>query len=139
MIDKEVKPEGVKTEDNKDRRDFIKTAAATAIGLAIAPVLVGEAKAQMQMMKRARVKRSAVKLNQGAVLPDGKRYTRAQLLGKLGLDPKTPPEAWITITCGTHAGALKPEDAKRLLDQGKINKNMLTPRQLNQIRRFRVK
>ncbi|OGK97634.1 MAG: hypothetical protein A3I14_06400 [Candidatus Rokubacteria bacterium RIFCSPLOWO2_02_FULL_73_56] len=56
-----------------------------------------------------------------AVLPDGKLASREQLLSQLGLDPSTPPEAWIVLThCGSNAAALKRPDAERLLKAGKL-------------------
>ncbi len=41
-------------------------------------------------------------LNSVCMLPDGKFYTREELMVKLGLDPTTPPEAWI---CGAGCGS----------------------------------
>jgi hypothetical protein len=101
MLIKEIKSQVKET----GRRNFMKTAAATALGLTISSGLSGEASAG---------------LNQKALLPDGKFYTRAELLRKLGLNPNTAPDAWITITCNNNMGALKIRDVERLHKKGII-------------------
>jgi hypothetical protein len=94
-----------KENSQEGRRDFMKAAAVA--GLAAGGVLGGEVKAWAAGEK--------------AVLPDGSALTREQLLTRLGLDPSTPPEAWITIvSCGSNAAALKRVDAERLMKGGKL-------------------
>lgn len=93
--------------DEEGRRDFMKKAAVA--GIAAGTVLGSESPVSAQ---RAGAK---------AVLPDGKALGREELLTKLGLDPSTPPEAWIVITsCDSNAAALKRPDAEKLLKGGKI-------------------
>lgn len=46
-------------------------------------------------------------LNSVAMLPDGRFYTREELMVKLGLDPTVGPEAWICIAgCGSNMSGL---------------------------------
>jgi len=90
---------------DEGRRDFIKKAAVA--GLAAGSVLGTEDV-------------WAQRAGQKAVLPDGRQLSREQLLSQLGLDPGTPPEAWITITCGVNAAALKLRDAEQLMKAGKL-------------------
>lgn len=115
--------------DNQQRRDFLKTATATAAGLA-AGAMAGERRAEAQ---------KAVPLNPAgkAVLPDGRKVDRKDILNMLGLDPNTAADGWLTIFCGVNAGALKPQDAKRLLDSKVIDRSMLTPTQLKDIQQIR--
>jgi hypothetical protein len=110
-----------KSSRDESRRDFMKGAVGT---LVVGATLVG-----------SRGEAHAQEANRRAVLPDGKAYTRPELLQRLGLDPNTPPEAWISITkCGTNAGALKPGDAQRLLDAGKIDRKQLSPEQQQELK-----
>jgi hypothetical protein len=114
--------------NNKQRRDFLKNATATAAGLA-AGALVSERRTEAQ----------SVPLNPAAkaVLPDGKTLDRKQILATLGLDSNTPADKWLTIGCGVNASALKPADAKRLIDRKVIDRSMLSPSQLQGIQQIR--
>jgi TAT (twin-arginine translocation) pathway signal sequence len=116
--------------DNQQRRDFLKTATATAAGLA-AGAIAGERRAQAQ----------AVPLNPAGktVLPDGRKVDRKQVLDILGLDSNTPADAWLTIYCSVNASALKTRDAQRLLDSKAIDASTLSPVQLRAIEQIRKK
>ncbi|MBI2016528.1 MAG: twin-arginine translocation signal domain-containing protein, partial [Candidatus Rokubacteria bacterium] len=94
--------------EDEGRRDFMKKAAAA--GLAAGAVVGAESAVWAQRPVGGGK----------AFLPDGKLHTREELLTKLGLDPGTSPEAWITITCGSNAAALKLGDAERLMKAGKL-------------------
>jgi hypothetical protein len=115
---------GKKDKGSRDegRRDFMKSAVGT---LVVGATLVG-----------SRGTAHAQRANQKAVLPDGKAYSRAELLERLGLNPNTPPEAWLSIhTCGSNAGALLPRDAERLREAGKLDRKQqqglkIQPRQI---------
>lgn len=133
MNDKELQTkEAQVSEDRRGRRDFIKKTAATAVAIVASSTLVETALGQpMKAMK-------AVKLGDRAMLADGRWHTRAEILSRLGLDPNTPPDAWLCVCgCGSNAAALRGQDAKRLLDSGKIKSEMLSPRQLDMIRGIR--
>ena len=104
----------------ESRRDFMKSAVGT---LVVGATLVG-----------SRGVAHAQGANQKAVLPDGKAYSRAELLRRLGLNPNTPPEAWITITCQINAGALTPGDTERLLEAGKIDRKQLSRKQQQELK-----
>lgn len=70
-----------------------------------------------------------------AVMPNGKVVSRRDLLQQLGLNPSTPPDAWLVITkCGTNASALNIPDAKRLLQRGTISVRSLDPKILAKVR-----
>jgi TAT (twin-arginine translocation) pathway signal sequence len=114
--------------NNQQRRDFLKTATATAAGLAVGAV-AGEHRAEAQ----------AVPLNPAgkAVLPDGRKVDRKDILNMLGLDPNTAADGWLTIFCGVNASALKTQDAQRLLDSKAIDRSMLSPTQLKNIQQIR--
>lgn len=54
-----------------------------------------------------------------AVMADGRTLDRAAVLSQLGLNPATPPDAWLTIVaCGGNASALHPGDAQQLINKG---------------------
>lgn len=98
------------TVQNEDRRDFIKKATLAGVGLAAGALLGG---------KSSDVWADGVAPK--AMLPDGKLFTRGELLSKLGLNPNTAPEAWINIVnCGGNAAALERNDAVRLERLGKL-------------------
>jgi len=105
---------------DESRRDFMKGAVGTLVAGA---TLVG-----------SRREAHAQGANQRAVLPDGKAYSRAELLGRLGLNPNTPPEAWITITCGVNAAGLGSRDAQQLLRAGKLKEQQLSPAQQRELK-----
>ncbi|KHK90663.1 hypothetical protein LK12_15155 [Novosphingobium malaysiense] len=61
-----------------------------------------------------------------AIMPDGKMLDREEVLDKLGLDPTTPPDAWLTIiACGSNASAIKTEKLRELVDNGTLNARRL--------------
>jgi len=107
-----------------DRRKFMKTVAVAAAGLTMSS-FAGRAMAQSVRMNPAAK----------AVLPDGRQVSRSEILRMLNLDPATPMDSWLTIvSCGTNAMALKPNDAKGLIDRRAISEKMLSPRQLQQLK-----
>jgi TAT (twin-arginine translocation) pathway signal sequence len=111
------------------RRDFLKTAGTTAAGLA-AGALAGE---------NHRAQAAPLNPAAKAVLPDGSIVDRAKILETLGLDPGTHPDAWLTIIgCGSNASALKPGDAKILIERNAIDKSILSPVQIKQIKQIRL-
>lgn len=70
-----------------------------------------------------------------AVLPDGSKISRKALLKKLGLNPSTPPDAWLAIiACGSNAAAINLKDARKLLNRGMISARTLDSRMLRRIR-----
>lgn len=110
---------------NESRRNFLKAGGAAAIGVAAATATGTPASAQ------------TVKLNPRAkaVLPNGKELSRQQVLTQLGLDPSTPPDAWLSITtCGSNASALKPADLRGLVDRGAIKREMLDAQALQKLK-----
>jgi hypothetical protein len=114
------------------RRDFLKTAATTAAGIAVGSVLGNHAEAQTVPAKVA-------PLNQRAILPDGRALTRPEILSTLGLNPDTPVDAWLVIGgCVVNASGLKPVDASRLLQRGILKREQLSPIQLQQIDNIRT-
>ena len=100
---------------DENRRDFMKGTVGVLVAGATLGGIPGEAHAQSA--------------NQKAVLPDGRAYSRGELLQRLGLDPNTPPEAWITIGCVINSAALKLRDAERLVESGKLDRKQLTTQQ----------
>jgi hypothetical protein len=115
------------TED-RQRRDFLKTAGATVAGLAAGSLAGEHHRAEAQSLNPAAK----------AVLPDGSTINREQILEKLGLDPSTRPDAWLTIIgCGSNASALKASDAKILIDRNVIDRKVLSPVKLKQIQQIR--
>jgi hypothetical protein len=70
-----------------------------------------------------------------AVMPNGKLLSRRDVLAQLGLNPSTPPDAWLAVVaCGSNASGLHLPDAQQLLDRGKITTRVLDKRVLNKIR-----
>ena len=62
-----------------------------------------------------------INTNATAILPGNQELSRAQILSRLGLNPGTPPEAWLAVvSCGSNASALKPAEAKALLKAKKL-------------------
>lgn len=107
----------------KKRREFLKAAGTAAVASLAVKGSSGHA--------QTKVNPSAVPLNQVAVLPDGSKLGRAEILQRLGLDPNTPPDAWLSIySCGTNGAALKPSDAESL-----FKRNIIDARTLEQIRK----
>lgn len=107
-----------------NRRDFMK---AATIGVGAAAVLAEVRPSEAQTMKlNAQAK---------AVLPNGDILDRAKVLSQLGLDPTTPPDAWLAIVaCGSNASALRPEQLKGLVERGKIDRTMLDKKTLQKLR-----
>lgn len=116
------------------RRDFLKTAATTAAGIVVGSVLSNHADAQPSTTS---LPVKAVPLNQSAILPNGKTITRAEILTGLGLDPNVAADKWLTIVCGVNASGLKAKDASRLLQQGVLKREQLSPSQIQQIEKIR--
>ena len=58
-----------------------------------------------------------------AVMPDGKVVDRSAILKQLGLDPSTPPDAWLAVVaCGSNAAALRPQTREQLIKKGVMRK-----------------
>lgn len=56
---------------------------------------------------------------QRAVMPDGKLRSRAEMMKELGLDPSTPPDAWLSIIgCLVNGSALTPQQRQVLEQRG---------------------
>ena len=110
---------------NEDRRSFIKGGGAAALGAAAVTAVPGAADAQN------------VKLNPSAVavLPSGKELSRGEVLMELGLDPSTPPDAWLAIFgCGSNASALKPDALRTLVDRGMLDRSQLDATALGKLK-----
>ena len=61
------------------------------------------------------LRRGIIPINNRAVFPDGSTLNRAQILERLGLNPGTPPDAWLNIIgCGSNASALTFEQAREV-------------------------
>jgi|CXWL01.1.fsa_nt_gi hypothetical protein len=114
---------------NSERRKFLKTAGAATVGIGAA----GAAMAQTQ--PRAQPQTMAINRSAKAVLPGGKMADRGQILQQLGLDPTTPPDAWLSITsCGSNASALSPAELKGLVQRGTLKQNELDAHSLQKLR-----
>jgi hypothetical protein len=111
----------MKKEDSETRRDLIKMTIGAAVGV----VAIGEtASALGADVKLA--PRGSLALNNRAVLPGGREMTRGEILQSLNLNPKTPPEAWLSITsCGSNAAGLNFHDAEALSKMGKLDAQSL--------------
>ncbi|MCS7031213.1 MAG: twin-arginine translocation signal domain-containing protein [Gloeomargarita sp. SKYG116] len=104
---------------NTERRNLLK-AALIAAG---AMLPAGIARAQQKLRQTLEINPQAK-----AVMPDGKILSREMILQRLGLDPKTPPDAWLTIVrCGSNAAALGPERLQNLIREGKLKLEDLDP------------
>jgi len=67
-------------------------------------------------------------LNSVAVMPDGNKLSREEVLKKLNLDPNIAPDAWLAIIgCGSNASALRLDDAKALVERGVLDESALDP------------
>jgi hypothetical protein len=74
------------------------------------------------------VKSVRINTNAKAITATGARLSRAQILSKLGLNPGTPPEAWLAVIgCGSNASALHRPDADALLKAGKVRSTAFHP------------
>jgi len=100
-----------------NRRNVVATAAG-----AVAVAAAGAAAAQPQIQKGATMGRTmgAMRLNKSAkaILPDGSLADRGEILTKLGLNPNTPPDAWLAIVaCGSNASALTTQQMESIQPQ----------------------
>ncbi|WP_300542521.1 twin-arginine translocation signal domain-containing protein [Maricaulis sp.] len=117
------------------RRDFVATAAVAGVG---AMTATGGVMAQTRGQQRAQemqidpevlrqMRRSdALPINREAraVMPGGDLANREDILARLGLDPSTPPDAWLAIVaCGSNASALRPHQLE-ILDRARVLNNM---------------
>lgn len=78
----------------------------------------------------------SVKINPRAVAlgRKGERLSRRDILEQLGLNPGTPPDAWLAIVgCGSNASALRTDELKNLVDRGVISKRSLDAANLKRI------
>lgn len=102
---------------DKGRRDLIAAAATGAAGLAVAGAAAGQPRTPQVR---------SLNPNAKAVLPDGRKLDRAAVLSQLGLDPNTPPDAWLAIVvCGSNASALRPGELQSLVRKGTLKTNEL--------------
>jgi len=118
-----------------ERRDFLKGAgvAAAAVAGTTAGSLVGAGKADAQSSMK-------VNPNARAVMPNGAQMSRPQVLQQLGLDPSTPPDAWLAITtCGSNASALTDRQIKTLDSKGQLKLNSQDLRSLQGIKGIQLK
>jgi hypothetical protein len=82
------------------------------------------------------VKSVRINTNAKAITSRGAKLSRAQILAQLGLDPKTPPEAWLAVVaCGSNASALRVPDANSLLNAGKVRSANFHPTVLAKLQR----
>ncbi|SMC80913.1 Tat (twin-arginine translocation) pathway signal sequence [Desulfocicer vacuolatum DSM 3385] len=98
----------------KDRRNFIKKTAVVAMGGVAGGV--GFSIESLAQTKIRRINRQAT-----IVMPNGKLRTRAELMKQLGLNPQTPPDAWLAICgggCGSNASALDLNTRQKLIKRG---------------------
>jgi len=99
------------------RRQVISAAATGAAGLAVAGAAVAQP---------VGIQARTLNTNAKAVMPNGKALDRTAVLSQLGLDPNTPPDAWLTVIgCGSNASALKPGDLQSLVARGVLKANQL--------------
>jgi len=111
--------------DTEQRRKFFKQAAAAAAGVVVGPSLLREAKAAGQ----------TVAINPGAkaVMPSGQQLDRKAILSQLGLNPNTPPDAWLAVIgCGSNASALKPGSREELMRRGALRPEVMSPQTMPQ-------
>jgi anaerobic selenocysteine-containing dehydrogenase len=100
-----------------DRREFLKAAAIGAVGVAAGPALLREAAAAEAM---------SINKSAKAVMPSGEILDRRAILSQLGLDPTTPPDAWLAIVaCGSNAAALTDRSKELLMKGGVLKKEMM--------------
>jgi len=100
--------------EKTERRDFLKATVAAGV---LAPAAVAQP-----------ARPRAINPNAKAVLPNGEVLTREQILERLGLNAKTPPDAWLVIVnCGNNIGALTAEQLRELVRSGKIKAEELDP------------
>lgn len=113
---------------SENRREFLKR--SSAVGIAGAAALVStQADSQQPTSKAVKINRNAK-----AILPDGSVKTRGEILQSLGLDPSTPPDAWLAIVgCGSNASALTTTTLKDLVSRGTIKKETLDKRTLQRL------
>ena len=109
---------------SSERRKFLKAAGAATVGIGASGAALAQAP------QSAAINRSAK-----AVLPGGKIADRAQVLQQLGLDPGTPPDAWLAITsCGTNASALTQAELKGIVDRGVLKQTDLDAHAVQKLR-----
>lgn len=109
---------------NVNRRDVVATAAGAA-----AVVAAGAAAAQTFKRQHGATQRMGARgLNKSAkaILPDGSLADRGAILTTLGLNPTTPPDAWLAIiNCGSNASALTPQQLESIRPQ--LQQKGITP------------
>ena len=117
---------------DKSRRDFV-VGASVAAGAA---ALGSSAEAQMRQPQR-QIDPSALRAIQNnsadslainpqarAMMPGGTPVDRAEILTRLGLNPNTPPDAWLAIVgCGVNASALSSQQIG-VLDRAGVTNSM---------------
>jgi hypothetical protein len=105
------------------RRGFIKAAAVASAGAAVGSSLINtpaDAQPTAGSIQSARINRQAK-----AILSGGKIVSREEVLSQLGLNPQTPPDAWLAIVaCGSNASALKPGELQELVKSGQIKREI---------------
>lgn len=125
--------------EQKDRREFIKSTAAIAMGLLGGLGLASKvlAQAKVQPLNQGAKALEGIKVQQlprggelKLVMPDGSLKTRGEILRGLGLNPNTSPDAWLAGCgggCGSNAAALDMNARQKLMQRGfKFEGNELT-------------
>ena len=96
--------------DKHNRRAFLRKSVAAALGGAAGAAVVADT---------ARAQPAPINPNAKAVLPNGKAIARGEILRQLGLNPNTPPDAWLAVIgCGSNASALLPNTRENLMRRG---------------------
>jgi len=120
---------------SSQRRKFLKTAGAATVGIGAAGAAMAQAQPQAQPRAQTQPQTMAINRSAKAVLPGGKIVDRGQILQQLGLDPTTPPDAWLSISnCGSNASALSPAELKGLVQRGTLKQNELDAHSLQKLR-----
>ena len=103
MIDRELQ-----MTEKISRRDVVKSSTVGMTVVAATVATGGVASAQMEGYSAKRnLGTVSINPNAKAVLPGGINLSRAEILSKLGLNPNTPPDAWLAIiSCGSNGSAL---------------------------------
>ncbi|SMC80917.1 Tat (twin-arginine translocation) pathway signal sequence [Desulfocicer vacuolatum DSM 3385] len=117
--------------EKKNRREFIKTTAATTVGViggiglisskALAGTTIKTINANAKSVDMKNVKMLKRGGERRMVMPDGSLKTRKQILRQLGFNPNTPPDAWLAGCgggCGSNASGLDMRARERLMKRG---------------------
>lgn len=109
---------------NLNRRDFLKKASVVAMGGVGGGIVFSKealAQSSTESLNKARGITTMASQKGTVVMPDGSLRTRAELMRQLGLNPSTPPDAWLAICgggCGSNASALDMQTRQKLMQRG---------------------